>query len=132
MIALEDGDVDGCVFCRMQVHIPIAFERGFEAEVTDVEVCDSSDFAGLNNGIELGAFHGFHRLLKKNIQGVCMQEKTPGQTNQARTEATRKALMRASRALFACRYRYARDRKSDSGDAGCALSSCSSQSGSFC
>ena len=70
MIALEDGDVDGCVLCRLQVHVPIAFECGFEAEIADVEVCDGSNVAGLNDGVELGAFHGFHPSLKKHT--ICM------------------------------------------------------------
>jgi hypothetical protein len=67
MIALQNGDVDGRVLCRLQSHLPIAFECGFEAEIADVK---GSNVAGLNDGIELGAFHEFHPSLKKHT--ICM------------------------------------------------------------
>ena len=47
------------------MHFPITFKRGLEAEFSHVEARYGRDIIGLDDGVELGAFHGFHPLLKK-------------------------------------------------------------------
>ena len=53
VVLVQNGQVDGWVLARLQVHVPVTFEFRIEAEVVLVEVGGRGDRVGHENGIKL-------------------------------------------------------------------------------